>query len=208
MLPTRQRAEDQMAKTTQRIGWIGMGRMGFPMAERLLKAGHDVSIWNRTRAKAEPLAKVGGKIVDSLGDLASCDVVFSIVSTGKDLEEVYFGKNGVVHGRNGKLPRVFVDCSTIALEESAAIRAKLQELGSDFLACPVSGNAKVIKAGKLSAVASGPERLFRQGEPPIEGVAPLGGSFVGGGELARAFENAPHQVRGLVIQNPLQNTPV
>ena len=93
-----------MAGNTQKIGWIGMGRMGFPMAERLLKAGHDVSIWNRTRAKAEPLAKSGGKIVDKLSDLAGCDVVFSIVSTGKDLEEVYFGKDGVVHGRNGKLP--------------------------------------------------------------------------------------------------------
>jgi 3-hydroxyisobutyrate dehydrogenase len=53
-----------MAGNTQRIGWIGMGRMGYPMAERLLKRGHDVSIWNRTRAKADPLAKVGGKVVD------------------------------------------------------------------------------------------------------------------------------------------------
>src|SRR5256714_6287767 len=181
MLPTPQRAEDQMAKNPQRMGWIGMGRMGFPRAERLLKAGHEVSIWNRTRAKAEPLAKSGGKIVNKLGDLASCDVVFSIVSTGKDLEEVYFGQHGVVHGRNGKLPAVFVDCSTIALEESAAIRARLKELGSDFLACPVSGNAKVIKAGKLSAVASGPERLVRQGEPLIEGFAPQGVAYVGGG---------------------------
>ena len=84
-----------MAGNTQKIGWIGMGRMGFPMAERLLKAGHDVSIWNRTRAKAEPLAKSGGKIVDKLSELAGCDVVFSIVSTGKDLEQVYFGKDGV-----------------------------------------------------------------------------------------------------------------
>jgi 3-hydroxyisobutyrate dehydrogenase and related beta-hydroxyacid dehydrogenases len=73
--------ETGMANNTQKIGWIGMGRMGLPMAERLLKAGHDVSIWNRTRAKAEPLAKAGGKIVDKLADLAGCDVVFSIVST-------------------------------------------------------------------------------------------------------------------------------
>ena len=56
-------------KNTQKIGWIGMGRMGQPMAERLIKAGHDVSIWNRTRAKAEPLAKIGGKVVDHLSDL-------------------------------------------------------------------------------------------------------------------------------------------
>src|SRR4026207_883145 len=136
-----------MPPTPHRIGWIGMGRMGYPMAERLLKAGHDVSIWNRTRAKAEPLAKAGGKIVDKLADLASCDVVFSIVSTGKDLEEVYFGEHGVVHGRNGKLPAGVVDCSTLGSDEPAAIRARLKELGSDFLACPVSGNAKVIKAG-------------------------------------------------------------
>ena len=124
----------------ERIGWIGMGRMGYPMAELLLKAGLDVSIWNRTRAKAEPLAKAGGKIVDKLSDLASCDVVFSIVSTGKDLEEVYFGDHGVTHGRNSGLPKVFVDCSTIALEESSAIRAKLNALGAGYLACPVSGN--------------------------------------------------------------------
>ena len=93
-----------MAQNTQRIGWIGMGRMGYPMAERLLKAGYDVSIWNRTRAKAEPLAAKGGKIVDKLSDLAGVDVLFSIVSTGKDIEEVYFGKDGVA-AKNGKFPR-------------------------------------------------------------------------------------------------------
>src|SRR5215210_6068318 len=193
-----------MADNIQRIGWIGMGRMGYPMAERLLKAGHDVSIWNRTRAKAEPLAKSGAKIVDKLADLASCDVVFSIVSTGKDLEEVYFGKQGVVHGRNGKLPSVFVDCSTIALDESAAIRARLQELGSDFLACPVSGNAKVIKGGKLSAVASGPERLFREAEPLIEVFAPQGVSYVGEGELARVCKIAHNVMLGVVIENLIE----
>ena len=193
-----------MAGNTQKIGWIGMGRMGYPMAERLLKKGHDVSIWNRTKSKAEPLAKSGGKIVDKLSELAGCDVVFSIVSTGKDLEEVYFGKDGVVHGRNGKLPSVFVDCSTIAIEESAGIRARLKELGSDFLACPVSGNAKVIKAGKLSAVASGPEALFRAVEPLIEVFAPQGVSYVGEGELARVCKIAHNVMLGVVIENLIE----
>src|SRR5215468_2916319 len=146
-----------------RIGWIGMGRMGFPMAERLLGAGYDVSIWNRTRAKAEPLAKVGGTIVDHASDLAGVDVLFSIVSTGKDLEQVYFGADGI--GTANKVPPVFVDCSTIAVEESAAIRRRLGERGADFVCCPVSGNAKVINAGKLSAVASGPQAAFRTVEP-------------------------------------------
>ena len=143
-----------MAKNEQKIGWIGMGRMGFPMAERLLKAGYDVSIWNRTRAKAEPLAAKGGKVADKLADLAGVDVLFSIVSTGKDLKEVYFGKDGVVTGRNGKLPKIFVDCSTIAVEDSADIREQLKALGADFVAAPISGNAKVIKAGRLSSVIS------------------------------------------------------
>ena len=86
----------------KKIGWIGMGRMGYPMAERLLKAGYDVSIWNRTRAKAEPLAKLGGKVVDNLLELKEVDVLFSIVSTGKDLKQVYFGKNSV-SGHGGKV---------------------------------------------------------------------------------------------------------
>ena len=77
-----------MAQTKPKIGWIGMGRMGYPMAERLIKAGYDVAIWNRTRSKAEPLAKIGAEVVDKLFDLKEVDILFSIVSTGKDLEEV------------------------------------------------------------------------------------------------------------------------
>ncbi len=193
-----------MADNTHRIGWIGMGRMGFPMAERLLKAGHPVAIWNRTRAKAEPLAKSGGQVVDKLADLAGLDVVFSIVSTGKDLHEVYFGKDGMVHGRNGKLPSVFVDCSTISVEESADIRKRLKDLGADFIACPVSGNAKVIKAGKLSAVASGPEAAFRRVEPLIQVFAPNGVSYVGDGELARICKIAHNVMLGVVIENLIE----
>src|SRR5262249_4377341 len=83
----------------QRIGWIGIGRMGFPMAERLIKAGHDVSIWNRTRAKAEPLAKIGGKIVDRPTDLKTVDGLFSIVTNGAGGQEGVFGKGEVGAGR-------------------------------------------------------------------------------------------------------------
>jgi 3-hydroxyisobutyrate dehydrogenase len=195
-----------MPHNTPRIGWIGMGRMGFPMAERLLKAGHDVSIWNRTRAKAEPLAAQGGKIVDKLGELAGVDALFSIVSTGKDLEEVYFGKHGVVAGRNGKLPSVVVDCSSIAVEESADIRKRLKDLGADFIACPVSGNAKVIKAGKLAAVASGAEAAFRKVEEMIRVFAPNGVSYVGEGELARVCKIAHNVMLGVVIENLIEIT--
>src|SRR5262245_49926616 len=194
-----------MAKNEQKIGWIGMGRMGFPMAERLLKAGYEVSIWNRTRAKAEPLGAKGGKVVDKLSDLAGLDVVFSIVSTGKDLDEVYFGKDGVVGGRNA-VPKIVVDCSTIAVEESAAVRARLKERGADYVAAPVSGNAKVIKAGRLSAVISGPEAACKAVTPLLEAIAPQGVAYVGDGELARICKIAHNVMLGVVIENLIEIT--
>ena len=195
-----------MAASNQKIGWIGMGRMGFPMAERLLKAGYDVAVWNRTKSKAEPLAKSGAKIVDKLGDLAGVDVLFSIVSAGPDLEEVYFGKQGVVTTGGNKVPKIFVDCSTIAVGESADFRKRLQERGADFVVAPVSGNAKVIKAGKLSSVASGPEAAFRAVEPMIKAFAPRGVSYVGEGELARVCKIAHNVMLGVVIENLIEIT--
>ncbi len=193
-----------MAQNTQRVGWIGVGRMGYPMAERLLKAGYDVSIWNRTKSKAEPLAKSGGKVVDKLSDLSGCDIVFSIVAEGKDVEQVYFGKEGVLS--TNKTPPVFVDCSTIAVEESADIRTRLKERGADYLCAPVSGNGKVIKAGKLSTVCSGPEAAFKKAEPMIKVFAPKGASYVGDGELARVCKIAHNVMLGVVIQNLIEIT--
>jgi 3-hydroxyisobutyrate dehydrogenase len=193
-----------MAKNTLKVGWIGMGRMGYAMAERLVKSGHDVSIWNRTRSKAEPLGKLGARVVDKPSDLGDVDVLFSIVSTGKDLKEVYFGPNGAATGK--KVPGVLVDCSTISVDVSTEIRAKLKQHGSDFVACPVSGNAKVIKAGRLSAVASGPEAAFRKVEDVIKVVAPHGVSYVGDGELARVCKIAHNVMLGVVIENLIEIT--
>src|SRR5258708_16490471 len=189
-----------MAANKQKIGWIGVGGMGSPMAERLLRAGYDVSIWNRTRSKAEPLTKLGGKVVDNLLELKDVDVLFSIVSTGKDLEQVYFGKNSVT-GHGGKLPKIFVDCSTIAVEESASIRDRLKQLGCEFVAAPVSGNAKVIKAGRLSAVISGTEVRCKTGTPMPEAIAPPRLHYVGDGELSRTCQIAHTVILPLGMQN-------
>jgi 3-hydroxyisobutyrate dehydrogenase len=191
---------------TKRIGWIGVGRMGFSMAERLLKAGHDVSIWNRTKAKADPLAAKGGKVVDKLSDLTGVDILFAIVSTGKDLEEIYFGKDGVVTNAKDKLPKIFVDCSSVSVEVSAGIRARLKEHGVSFVAAPVSGNAKVIKAGKLSSVVSGPEVAAKAAMSLIEVFAPQGVSYVGDGELARICKIAHNVMLGVVIENLIEIT--
>ncbi len=195
-----------MATGKQTIGWIGMGRMGYAMAEWLLKAGYDVTIWNRTKAKAEPLTKIGGKVVDKLSDLSGVDVLFCIVSAGKDVKEVLFGPNGVAPGGKGKMPKIVVDCSTISVDDSVDIREQLTALGAEFVACPVSGNAKVINAGKLSAVASGPEAAFRKVEDMVLKFAPNGVSYVGDGELARICKIAHNVMLGVVIQNLIEIT--
>lgn len=186
-----------MAKQT--IGWIGMGRMGYPMAERLVKAGNDVRVWNRTRAKAEPLAALGATLVDSPSDLGKCDILFTMVSTGADVEQVYFGENGVLS--TDATPSIFVDCSSIGTEQSADIRERLAARGSQLIASPVSGNGKCVRAGKLSAVCSGPRDAFDQVEPLIATIAASGVSYVGDGELARFCKIAHNVFLGVVTQN-------
>ena len=190
-----------MQENKHRIGWIGMGRMGYPMAERLVKAGYDVSVWNRTKSKAEPLAAKGAKVVDKPSDLAGVDILFTMVSTGYDLENVYFGENGVINGRSAPIPRIFVDCSSIGIDKSEELRGRISALGSDFVCAPVSGNGKCVKAGKLSSVVSGPEATFEVVKPYIETIAAHGVAYVGEGELARICKIAHNVLLGVYIQN-------
>jgi 3-hydroxyisobutyrate dehydrogenase-like beta-hydroxyacid dehydrogenase len=182
----------------RKVGWIGAGRMGTAMATRLAKAGCDLVVYNRTRAKAEPLAQYGARIADRLGDLADRDIVFAIVSTGDDLEAVLVGPEGLFAGGRG--PRVVVDCTTISIESSARLREALAARGAEFLAAPVSGNAKVAKAGKLSFVASGPRATFDAVEPFLTAMGE-GASYVGDGELSRMVKICHNVFLGVVIQS-------
>lgn len=181
------------------IGWIGAGRMGYPMADRLAKAGCDVAVWNRTRAKAEPLAKHGARIVDRLTDLADRDLVFSMVSTQDDLQQVLFGDGGMISA--DAAPKIVVDCSTISAEASADIRQRLAQRGTHYFAAPVSGNGKCVKAGKLSIVASGPADVFERVRPYLEVVGSLGATYVGEGELARIVKICHNVLLGVVTQS-------
>ena len=182
-----------------RLGWIGAGRMGYAMAERLAKSDADVSVWNRTRAKAEPLTAYGAKVVDKLTDLADCDIVFCMVSTWDDVKEVIAGPAGLLSAK-GKLPRMVIECSSISLEGSAELRALLAARGVDLLAAPVSGNAKVIKAGRLSFVCSGPKAAFDTALPVLKSIAPSA-SYVGEGELARIVKICHNVLLGVVTQS-------
>ena len=179
------------------VGWIGAGRMGFPMAKRLLDAGCDVSIYNRTRSKAEPLAESGGTIVDTPKDLADRDIVFTMVSASEDLLDVTFGENGVLTG-NAK-PKLIIDCSSVSEEASSDVRARAAAVGVDMLASPVSGNGKVVKAGKLTIVTSGPRAAFDMAEPYLNQVG-RGVTYVGEGELARMIKICHNVLLGVYTQ--------
>jgi 3-hydroxyisobutyrate dehydrogenase len=179
-----------------KLGWIGIGRMGYAMAERLAKAGCDLTVYNRTREKAEPLAKYGAKIVGRPADLAGCDIVFVIVSTGKDVLDVLEGEGGLL---SRGAPKIVVDSTSISLEESAKIRARLAKSGAKLLAAPVSGNAKVIKAGKLTFVVSGPQDAYEIASPYLAAMG-RGASYVGEGELSRIAKICHNVYLGVVIQ--------
>jgi 3-hydroxyisobutyrate dehydrogenase len=181
-----------------RIGWIGLGRMGEAMVTRLLKAGHEASVWNRTASKAAPLAALGAKVVAAKQDLSSCDMVFTMVSTTNDLKEVLFAEGGLVAGK--QKPRLVIDCSSISQEGSAQVRQQLEALGVDYLCAPVSGNAKVGKAGKLLFVASGPKALYHEAEPYLQAMGRKV-LWLGEGELARVWKIAHNTMFGVVIQN-------
>jgi 3-hydroxyisobutyrate dehydrogenase-like beta-hydroxyacid dehydrogenase len=180
-----------------KIGWIGAGRMGFEMARRLAKGGCDIAVWNRTRAKAEPLAKDGAKIVDNLKDLAGCDIVFCMVSTYDDVKEVISGPKGLLSGP--AKPRMVVECSSISLEGSADLRKILSAKGVELLSAPVSGNAKVIKAGKLTFVVSGPKAAYEAAAPYLAMMG-QGSSYVGEGELSRIVKICHNVMLGVVTQ--------
>ena len=178
------------------IGWIGTGRMGYEMAARLAKGGADVLAWNRTRAKADPLAQHGAKIATNLVELAPRDIVFCMVSTWNDVRQVI---SGLLDGAQ-KVPRLVIECSSISLEGSAELRKLLAAQGIEYLAAPVSGNAKVIKAGRLSFVCSGPKNCFEQALPYLKMIGPAA-SWVGEGELARIVKICHNVFLGVVTQS-------
>jgi 3-hydroxyisobutyrate dehydrogenase len=180
------------------VGWIGAGRMGSAMAARLARAGVKVTVWNRTRAKAEPLAELGCIVADSIAELRGLDAVFTMVSTNKDLEQVLVGEGGLLADPDD-VPGIVVDCSTIDQGASEAMRAACSERGVEFLASPVSGNGKVVRAGLLTLVVSGPQATFARVQPLLEHIG-RSVTYVGEGDVARLVKIAHNLMLGVVTQ--------
>jgi 3-hydroxyisobutyrate dehydrogenase len=180
-----------------RLGWAGTGRMGFELVARLLREGHDVAVYNRTRAKAEPLAELGATIVDTPAELGDRDIVFTMVAGPQDFKEVVVGSQGILSG--AAKPRLIVDSTTVSPSAGEEVRAAAAEQGVDLLAAPVSGNPKVVKAGHLTICVSGPAGAWEEARPYLELLA-KGVTYVGEGEKARLVKVCHNLMLGVVSQ--------
>jgi 3-hydroxyisobutyrate dehydrogenase-like beta-hydroxyacid dehydrogenase len=172
--------------------------MGSQLVLRLLKAGYDVTVYNRTAAKAQPLVDRGAVFVPRPVDLADRDVVFIMVSTSNDLAQVTTGENGLLTDP-AAAPDIIVDSSTVSTEAGEVLRAAAAERGTALLAAPVSGNPKVIAANKLTAAVSGPRGAYEAVEDLLAQYG-RGVTYVGEGEAARLVKIAHNVFLGVVIQ--------
>lgn len=179
------------------LGWLGTGRMGIAMAGRLADAGLALTVWNRTRSKAEPLAARGAAVAGTIADLARCDVVFVMVAGPGDLEQVVSGPHGLL-GADHK-PAVIVDCSTVSAQVSARVRAACERAGVEFLAAPVSGNPHVVAEGGACIVASGPAATFDRVKPFLDQIARTT-VHAGEGEQARLVKLCHNLYLGMLVQ--------
>jgi len=170
-----------------KLGFVGLGAMGRPMATRLLQAGHDVAVWARRPEAAAPLVAAGAVGCDSPAALARrADVVVTIVTYGSDVESVVFGPDGLA---DGLAPgAVLVDMSTIAPGLARNLASRLAERGVHMLDAPVSGGAAGAEAGTLSIMAGGEAAVLERVRPVFDALGKtlvhVGGH--GAGQVAKA----------------------
>ncbi len=152
-----------------KIGFVGLGIMGQPMSQNLLKAGFEVMVWNRTVAKAAAVKDAGAHVAKTLPEVAQAnDVVIILVNDTPDVEEVLFGKNGLHIGlRAGK---IVIDMSTISPEATAAFAERLKKLGCDLLDAPVSGGDIGARNATLTIMVGGTPSVFETCRPIFQAL--------------------------------------
>jgi 3-hydroxyisobutyrate dehydrogenase len=154
---------------TDRIGFAGLGIMGLPMARNLLKAGFSITVFNRTRSKAEELAAEGAKLAETPAELArESDIVITIVTNSPDVEQVVLGNNGVIDG--AQPGALLIDMSTISPEVTRSIGDRLAERNVSMLDAPVSGGERGAIEGTLSIMVGGAGDDFERCRPVFEAM--------------------------------------
>jgi 3-hydroxyisobutyrate dehydrogenase-like beta-hydroxyacid dehydrogenase len=178
------------------LGFVGMGVMGGLMAEKLLGKGHQLTGYNRTKSKSQPLIDRGMKWADSPRAVAqAADVIFSSVTNSEALLAITEGPDGIVAGIGpGK---IYVDMSTVSVATSRKVAAKIREKGADMMDSPVSGTVATLQQGKLSVMVAGRRETFDRVKPILEDLSqfPVAGqgnkvTYVGENGLALVMKIA------------------
>lgn len=179
--------------------------MGLPLVTRLLQAGADVAVYNRTRAKAEPLSALGGMIVDAPRELADRDIVFSTVSGPEEFISVMVDGEAALLSDPNAAPGLLVDCSTISSTASAHVREVAARRGTILMAAPISGNGKHVAAGGALFAVSGPETAMSTVRPYLE-ILGRGAHYIGEADSARLVKIAHNLFLGAVIQSLVETS--
>lgn len=160
-----------MFNSIKHVGFIGLGAMGSGIARRLKDAGYDVTVWNRTRARADELVASGCRWADTPRQVAeSCDLVFSMLTNTAAIRVNAAGDDGVIAGLSpGK---IWADLSTIAPFESVKLAEEVRETGAHFLDCPVSGSPATLAAGQMSVMVGGDKGAFDHVEQVLRAIGP------------------------------------
>lgn len=185
------------------LGWIGAGRMGSAMVERLLAAGHEVTVYNRTAARVTPLVERGATAAPEIRDLSGLDVVFTSVAASEDLLSVTTGEGGLLSVELP--PRVIVDVSTVSAEASATLREQAAKSGTEVLAAPVSGNPGAVQAGRATFAVSGPRQAYELVAPALRAIG-ANATYCGEGDVARLVKLAHNLLLASVIQSLVEVT--
>ncbi len=179
----------------QKIGWIGLGKMGIPMSTNLVKAGYSLTVYNRTKDKTKALADEGAQVSDSPKSLAGdVDVIISMISDDSVLEEVSFGADGAFEG--AKSGAIYIDMSTVSPQSSARVAEVADKKGIKYLRAPVSGSTALATAATLTIFASGPREAYDQCVD-IFGSMGQKSFYVGAGEEARYLKLVLNMMVGL-----------
>jgi 3-hydroxyisobutyrate dehydrogenase-like beta-hydroxyacid dehydrogenase len=149
-----------------KVGFIGLGNMGRPMARNLVRAGHELVVYNRTRSRADELAREGPAVAASVAEASAPGVVMTMLADDSAVEEVTFGKDGIL----GALPAggIHMSCSTISIVLARRLAESHLQRGQDFVASPVFGRPQAAEAAKLLIVAAGPDRAVERCRPLFE----------------------------------------
>jgi len=170
------------------LGFVGLGVMGSRMAKRLLDAGHSVTVYNRTKSKAQWLLDAGMKWADTPRAVAgSSDVVFSMIANNTALRAVTEGNDGIVAGLSAG--KIYVEMSTVSPAAIRELARRVEAEAADMLDAPVSGSSITLEEGKLSFMVGGKRETFEKVLPYLQAIGPKA-TYVGGHGLAASMKIA------------------